>query len=73
LPDRDPYKTAYERERFARKHAESLLDEKSRNLTNSVVDLQATVEALEETQEQLIQSEKNGHYRSTCCGHCSRN
>lgn len=58
MADKDPYKTAYERERFARKHAEKLLDEKSRSLYNSVVELQSTVDALEEAQEQLVQSEK---------------
>ncbi|NRD71839.1 histidine kinase [Shewanella sp. VB17] len=58
MADKDPYKTAYERERFARKQAETLLDEKSRSLYDSVVKLQSTVDALEETQEQLVQSEK---------------
>ena len=58
MADKDPYKIAYERERFARKHAEKLLDDKSRSLYNSVVELQSTVDALEEAQEQLVQSEK---------------
>lgn len=58
MPDKDPYKAAYERERFARKEAEKLLDDKSRSLYNSVVKLQSTVDALEEAQEQLVQSEK---------------
>lgn len=58
MADKDPYKTAYERERFARKQAEKLLDEKSRSLYNSVVELQSSVDSLEEAQEQLVQSEK---------------
>ena len=58
MSDKDPYKIAYERERFARKHAEKLLDEKSRSLYNSVVDLQSSVHSLEQAQEQLVQSEK---------------
>ncbi|GLR70433.1 sensor histidine kinase [Agaribacter marinus] len=58
MANTDAYKVAYERERFARKNAEKLLDEKSRSLYNSVVKLQDTVAALEETQDQLVQSEK---------------
>jgi len=49
---------AYERERFARKTAEKLLDDKSRSLYENVLQLQSTVDALEAAQEQLIQSEK---------------
>lgn len=58
MSDTDPYKVAYERERFARKAAEKLLDDKSRSLYESVVQLQSTVGALEEAQDQLVQSEK---------------
>lgn len=58
MTNSDPYKTAYERERFARKKAESLLDEKTRSLYSNVTQLQTTVDALKEAQEQLIQSEK---------------
>ena len=58
MADKDPYKIAYERERFARKQAEKLLDDKSRSLYNSVVKLQSSVGALEQAQEQLVQSEK---------------
>ena len=58
MTNTDPYKAAYERERFARKKAESLLDEKTRSLYKNVVQLQTTVDALKEAQEQLIQSEK---------------
>jgi len=54
----DPYKIAYERERNARKKAETLLDEKTRHLYDNVLQLQTTVKALQETQDQLIQSEK---------------
>ncbi|WP_076419474.1 ATP-binding protein [Colwellia sp. UCD-KL20] len=54
----DPYKAAYERERFARKKAEQLLDDKTRTLYDNVVQLQSTVSALEEAQDQLVQSEK---------------
>ena len=58
MSDNDPYKIAYERERLARKKAESLLDEKTRSLYDNVVQLQTTVDALEEAHEQLVQSEK---------------
>lgn len=52
------YKAAYEREKQARLLAESLLDEKTRFLYESVNVLQKTVDELEETQDKLIQSEK---------------
>ena len=58
MADSDPYKAAYERERFARQRAEELLDEKTRSLYDNVVKLQATVDQLEETQDKLVQSEK---------------
>jgi signal transduction histidine kinase len=58
LSNTDPYKAAYERERFARKKAEELLNDKTRSLYENVVNLQTTVSALEEAQEQLVQSEK---------------
>lgn len=58
MSNTDPYKAAYERERFARKKAEQLLDDKTRNLYDNVVQLQSTVHALEEAQDQLVQSEK---------------
>jgi len=58
MPDINPYKVAYEREREARLIAESLLDDKTNNLYESVVVLQKTVDELEETQDKLIQSEK---------------
>jgi signal transduction histidine kinase len=58
MADSDPYKAAYERERFARQRAEQLLDEKTRSLYDNVVKLQTTVDQLEETQDKLVQSEK---------------
>lgn len=54
----DPYKIAYERERQARLIAESLLDEKTRSLYDSIVVLKETVTALEEAQDKLVHSEK---------------
>lgn len=52
------YQRAYERERLARLEAERLLDEKTRELYQNVVTLEATVTQLKKTQEQLIHSEK---------------
>lgn len=54
----DAYKKAYEREKLARQHAEKLLDEKTRVLYKSNVELETTIETLSLTQEQLVQSEK---------------
>ncbi|WDE10225.1 sensor histidine kinase [Thalassomonas haliotis] len=54
----NPYQSAYDRERKARLHAESLLDEKTRDLYANVVQLQETIAELSDTQEKLIQSEK---------------
>ena len=58
MPDNNPYKAAYERERLARKKAEKFLDDKTRSLYDNIVELQTTVRALEEAQEQLVQAEK---------------
>jgi signal transduction histidine kinase len=58
VPDSDPYKKAYERERFARRKAEMLLDEKTRSLYDNIVQLQATVDQLKEARDKLVQSEK---------------
>ena len=58
MSDSNPYKAAYERERFTRERAELLLDEKTRSLYDSVVKLQATVDELEQTHDKLVQSEK---------------
>lgn len=56
--NKDPYKKAYERERQARILAEKLLDEKTRHLYNSCIQLETTLAELKSTQHQLIQSEK---------------
>ena len=58
MDDTSNYKRAYEREKKARAMAEQLLDDKSRELYASVVELQDTVKTLERTQAQLVQSEK---------------
>lgn len=58
MSEENAYKAAYEREKQARNMAESLLDEKTRYLYESVTVLQKTVHELEETQDKLIQSEK---------------
>lgn len=54
----DPYKQAYERERQARLHAELLLNEKTRTLYESNVELKSVIDSLKSTQDQLVQSEK---------------
>jgi len=58
MSEENAYKAAYEREKQARNLAESLLDDKTRYLYESVTVLQKTVNELEETQDKLIQSEK---------------
>lgn len=58
MPDLNPYKTAYERERKARVLAEKLLDEKTRTLYDKCQELEETLNSLEQMQEHLIQSEK---------------
>jgi signal transduction histidine kinase len=54
----DAYKTAYVREKKARQLAEKLLEDKTRELYDNVLDLQGVVLELKTTQAQLIQSEK---------------
>ena len=54
----DAYKIAYEREKKARIIAENLLDDKTRELYDNVLDLEGTLHKLKKTQSQLIQSEK---------------
>lgn len=54
----DAYKVAYEREKKARQLAEKLLDDKTRELYDNVIDLEGTLQKLKSTQSQLIQSEK---------------
>jgi signal transduction histidine kinase len=58
MSDKNPYKTAYEREVKSRKLAENLLEVKTRELYDNVLDLEGIVEQLNATQAQLIQSEK---------------
>ena len=58
MTDENTYKKAWERERQARQIAEDLLDEKTRALYNNVVELEATIAELKQTQAQLLQSEK---------------
>lgn len=54
----DAYKAAYEREKKARLLAEKLLEDKTRELYDNVLDLKATLSELNSTQAQLVQSEK---------------
>jgi two-component system NtrC family sensor kinase len=54
----DAYKIAYLREKKARHLAEKLLEGKTRELYDNVLDLQGVVSELKTTQNQLIQSEK---------------
>ena len=54
----DPYKEAYEREKQARLLAETLLNEKTRELYNRCTQLEEAQEHLSSAQKKLIQSEK---------------
>ena len=54
----DPYKQAYEREKKARKVAEKLLDEKTRELYQHYIKLEKAHENLSATKKKLIQSDK---------------
>jgi two-component system NtrC family sensor kinase len=58
MRDEDAYKKAYSRERKARQLAERLLENKTRELYDHVLNLEAVVTKLKTTQAQLIQSEK---------------
>jgi signal transduction histidine kinase len=58
MSELDAYKTAYAREKKARQLAERLLEDKTRELYDNVLDLQGVVLELKTTQAQLIQSEK---------------
>ena len=60
MSELDAYKTAYAREKKARQLAEKLLEDKTRELYDNVLDLQGVVLELKTTQAQLIQSEKMG-------------
>lgn len=52
------YQRAYERERLARNEAERLLSDKTRELYDSVIVLENTLEELKVSQKQLIQAAK---------------
>lgn len=54
----NPYKIAYERENKARKVAERLLDEKTRELYQHCIELEQAHQHLTSTQKKLIQSDK---------------
>lgn len=58
MSDENPYVIAYQREVKARKMAEDLLEEKTRQLYDNVLHLEGVVEELNLVQAQLIQSEK---------------
>jgi signal transduction histidine kinase len=58
MSELDAYKTAYLREKKARQLAEKLLEDKTRDLYDSVLHLEGVVSELKTMQAQLIQSEK---------------
>jgi two-component system NtrC family sensor kinase len=58
MSELDPYKTAYLREKKSRQLAEKLLDDKTRDLYDSVLSLEGVVSELKSTQAQLLQSAK---------------
>lgn len=58
MEEPDSYQTAYHREIKARQLAEKLLEDKSRELYESISHLEGVVSTLKTTQGQLIQSEK---------------
>ena len=58
MSELDAYKKAYERERKARVLAEQLLEDKTRELYDNVLNLEGAVHKLKTTQAQLVQSEK---------------
>lgn len=58
MSELEAFQRAYQRERVARLNAEKLLDEKSRELYENVVNLQNALNCLEKTRDQLLQSEK---------------
>ena len=58
MSELDAYKKAYEREKKARALAEELLEDKTRELYDNVLDLEGAVHKLKTTQAQLVQSEK---------------
>lgn len=58
MSDGHNYERAWQRERLARQHAEQLLEEKTRNLYDKVLELEASQANLAKAQDQLLQSEK---------------
>ena len=58
MTEEDAYKTAYIREKKARQLAEKLLEDKTRQLYDNVLNLEGVVAELKTTQAQLVQSEK---------------
>ncbi len=58
MSELDPYKIAYLREKKSRQLAEKLLEDKTRDLYDSVLHLEGAVSELKLAQAQLIQSEK---------------
>lgn len=58
MSDENPYKVAWEREKRARKRAEQLLDEKTRDLYDKVIELKSTLNYLKATRNRLVQTEK---------------
>jgi len=58
MSEPDAYKIAYIREKKARQLAEKLLEDKTRDLYDSILHLEGVVSELEAMQGQLIQSEK---------------
>ncbi|OUR61552.1 hypothetical protein A9Q74_08780 [Colwellia sp. 39_35_sub15_T18] len=58
MNEENAYKLAYEREKSARLLAEKLLEKKTRELYDNVLNLEGAVSELKLTQSQLIQSEK---------------
>lgn len=58
MSELDPYKIAYLREKKSRQLAEKLLEDKTRDLYDSVLHLEGVVSELKLAQAQLIQSEK---------------
>lgn len=58
MADQQDYKRAYERQKAAREKAESLLEERARELYEANQTLQKAYEALQEQKDQLVQQEK---------------
>jgi hypothetical protein len=63
----DTYQRAYERERQARLHAEKLLDEKTRILYESNVELEKTVESHSRSTHPIRENGVNWTISCGCC------